>query len=96
MVEIKDFPSYGWICKLSKTRYFSGSIGTSGEKGTFVVPTFEYKIWREDDTLHASCNVRYAGNEKAIGNENEMACELSEENTEVVKNWLVERCPEVI
>ncbi len=88
---LKDFPSYGWICKLSKTRCFSGSVGFDGTKGMFVVPTFHYKVWREDDTLHASCYVREAGNERITGSEEEMSWALSEENVAAVKNWLEEQ-----
>lgn len=89
MVEIKDFPSYGWICKLNKPRYFSGSIGTNGTKGTFVVPTFQYQIWREDGTLCASCYVRMP--DGSTFGEEKIEMDLSPENAEVVKNWLAEQ-----
>jgi len=89
MVEIKDFPSYGWICKLNKGRYFSGSIGTNGTKGTFVVPTFQYKVWRDDDQICAGCFVRKQDG-SAFGR-NEIKMDLSPENAEAMKNWLAEQ-----
>ena len=45
---LKDFPSYGWICKLNEQRYFSGSIGTDGKEGMFAVNTFHYKVWKKE------------------------------------------------
>ena len=86
---IKDFPSYGWIRKLSEGRYFSGSAGTDPHTGCLQTATFHYKIWKKDDQLCAGCYVKMPQGEM-VGAE-EMSCDCSEENVEVVKKWICER-----
>ena len=96
--ELKDFPSLGWVKKLTGTRYFSGSIGT-GPTGTFTVHTFNYKVWVKEEKdeegnsskfLCASCYVMPpAGNGKESFGTKETQYPLTAESLEEAKAWLL-------
>ncbi len=52
---LRDFPSYAWVCKLEKGRYFSGSLGTA-PTGSMDVYLFQYRICVETETEEVEGN----------------------------------------
>ncbi|MBQ9031958.1 MAG: hypothetical protein IJ106_10990 [Parasporobacterium sp.] len=100
-MELKDFPSYGWVKKLNGARYFSGSAGTGPRTGGLTVHTFHYKVWtkeeKDDDGnsskfLCVSCYVLPPQNSgKEIFGAEEKTFALSEENLEQAKAWLLQQ-----
>ena len=100
-MELKDFPSFGWVKKLNRTRYFSGSAGTGQRIGALTVHTFHYRVWTKEEKddagnsnkfLCASCYVLPPLNSgKEIFGAEEKTFDLSEENLEQAKTWLLQQ-----
>jgi len=98
---LRDFPSYGWICKLNEQRYFSGSIGTDGRRGMFSVDTFHYRLWKKEvkdeegntrKFLCAKCYVQPPQNSgKDSYGHDELELPLSEQSAQDIKTWLISR-----
>ena len=98
---LRDFPSYGWICKLNEHRYFSGSVGTNGKTGMFSVDTFHYKLWKKEvkdeegnteKFLCVKCYVQPPQNSGcAAYGEEELELAFSEQSANEIKTWLMDR-----
>ncbi len=98
---LRDFPSYAWICKLEKGRYFSGSLGTA-PTGCMDVYMFEYKIRVETETkevegnevkhkfIAVSSQIRPPVNsDEEIFAKEKVRYPLSKENVEEARKWLL-------
>ncbi len=96
MTELKDFPSWNWICKLSRTRKYTGSIGTDGIKGCLSINTFEYAIWKDEKEdgekiLCARCMARPSINSQEQYEPTEISFPFSEEYEDDLKKWILEQ-----
>ncbi len=98
---LRDFPSYAWICKLEKGRYFSGSLGTA-PTGCMDVYMFEYRIRVETETkeiegnevkhkfIAVSSQIRPPVNSgEEIFAKEKVRYPLSKENVEEARKWLL-------
>lgn len=100
-VELRDFPSYTWVCKLNEKRKFSGSLGTNGRAGQFTVHIFNYKLWKKEvkdeegnstKYLCVSCSIQPPENShlEPFG-QDECQFDFSEASIELAKQWLQEK-----
>jgi len=75
--------------EISVDEDYKASTSADGTKGILSSTVFQYRIWREEDTLHASCFILPPTGEQ-YGPE-EITCDLSPDNAKTVKNWLAEQ-----
>ena len=95
-MELKVFPSWSWICKLSKSRKYTGSVGTDGKRGCLSRYTISYAIWKDENEegekeLRVSCKVQPPINSGETFETEEITYPFSEEHAEDAKNWINEQ-----
>ena len=95
-MELKGFPSWAWICKLSEKRKYTGSVGTDGQRGCMSIHTLNYSVWKAENEegekiLRATCRVQPPFNSEEQFEQEEISLPFSEEYSAEVQKWILEQ-----